>query len=49
MNNQNSYKELFKGYIGENPHKEVDWGEDVGKERIWSMTDEELEKENDKS
>lgn len=30
---------------GENPHKEIDFGEDVGRERIWSMSDEEYEKE----
>lgn len=32
------YKDMFKNYKGENPHKEIDWGEDVGKERFWEDT-----------
>ena len=27
--------ELFEGYEGENPQKEFEWGENVGKERFW--------------
>lgn len=38
-------EELFVGYTGGSPHKEIDFGEDVGRERIWSMSDEEYEKE----
>lgn len=34
-------EELLEGINEENRHKEFDWGEDVGKEQIWSMTDEE--------
>lgn len=45
MDKKYTLKELFKDYKGENPHKEVDWGEDVGRERIWSMSDEEYKKE----
>ena len=38
--------DIFKDYQGENPQqKEIDFGEDVGKERIWTMTDEAYEKE----
>lgn len=37
------YEDLFKGYEGENPHKEVDFGEDIGLESIWSVSDEEYE------
>lgn len=45
MSKKTSLEELFKGYEGKgNPHKEVDFGEDVGRERIWSMSDEEYNK-----
>lgn len=36
--------QLVKDCKSGNPHKEVDWGEDVGRERIWSLSDEEYEK-----
>lgn len=38
-------EELFKDYKDKNPHQEFDFGEDVCRERIWSMTDEEYNEE----
>lgn len=38
-------EELFKDYKGGNPHREFDFGEPVGRERIWTMTDEEYNNE----
>ena len=45
-------EELFEGYEGENPQKEIDWGEDVGKERFWEndtlpVIEEALSKQNE--
>lgn len=37
------YKDQFKGYDGDNPHQEVDFGEYAGLEKIWSASDEEYE------
>lgn len=38
-------EELFKDSNSENPQKEFDWGKDVGRERIWSMSDEDYQNE----
>lgn len=40
-----AYEELFKNNKGEKLNKEMDWGEPVGRERIWFMTDDAYEKE----
>lgn len=40
-----AYEELLKNKKGENRNKEYELGESVGRERIWSMTDEAYEKE----
>lgn len=40
-----SYEELFKDNKSKNLNKEFEFGEPVGRERIWSMTDESYERE----
>lgn len=46
MTKENTLEKAFEDYTGEPPkHEELDFGEDVGRERIWSMADEEYNKE----
>ena len=49
MKKKNTLEEVFKDHKGETSHKEFDWGEDVGRERIWSMSDEEYKNEYGKN
>ena len=44
MSKKSEFEKLFEGYEGGKPDNDVDYGEDVGRERIWSTSDEESDK-----